>query len=62
MQSNSKNAFDGFPTQLISSTGVAGSAIYSGNILTTVYHPGIFFGINIPVSLGSLFSGTNGGK
>jgi hypothetical protein len=62
MQSNSKNAFDGFPTQLISSTGVAGTAIYSGNILTTAYHPGIFFGINIPISLGSLFSGTNGGK
>jgi len=62
MQKNSQNAFDGFPTQMISSNGVAGAAIYSGNILTTVYHPGIFLGINIPVSLGSLFSGTNGGK
>jgi hypothetical protein len=62
IQNGSKNAFDGFPTQMISAAGVSGSAIYSGNILTTTYHPGIFLGINIPVSLGSLFSGTNGGK
>jgi hypothetical protein len=62
MQKNSQNAFDGFPTQLINPMGIAGAAIYSGNILTTVYHPGIFLGINIPVALGSLFSGTNGGK
>ena len=62
MQKNSQNAFDGFPTQLINPSGIAGAAIYSGNILTTVYHPGIFLGINIPVALGSLFSGTNGGK
>jgi hypothetical protein len=62
MNNKSKNAFDGFPTQLISSTGVAGAQIYSGNILSTNYHPGWFLGINVPISLGSLFSGTNGGK
>jgi hypothetical protein len=51
MQNNWRNAFDGLPTQLISSTGQPGALIYSGNPLSVHYHPGGFIGIVVPISI-----------
>lgn len=54
MEHNWKNAFDGMPTQLISSTGERGALIYPGNPVSVHYHSGAFIGVVIPVSLKSL--------
>jgi len=54
MQHSWHNAFDGFPTQLISSTGQPGALIYAGNALSVHYHSGAFVGVAIPVGLKTL--------
>jgi hypothetical protein len=54
MQQNWHDAFDGFPTQLISSTGTAGALIYAGNPLSVHYHSGAFVGVVVPITLKSL--------
>jgi hypothetical protein len=54
MQHNYHNAFDGFPVQLISSTGQPGTLIYAGNPLSVHYHPGAFLGVVVPISVKSL--------
>lgn len=53
LQVNGPTAFDGFPVQLISSSGVAGALIYTGNPLIVHYHPSAFFGVSIPLSFKS---------
>lgn len=54
LQHDWKNAYDGIPTQLISSTGQPGALIYSGNPLSVHYHSGAFIGVAVPVGLKTL--------
>jgi hypothetical protein len=64
MQHNFRNAFDGFPTQLLqysctsttpsSCITTTGSLIYSGSPTGVQYLPGLFFGVVIPIQLKTL--------
>ena len=54
MQANLKDAFDGFPTVLMTNTGTAsaptytaGAQIYTGNVLVNNYKPGFLIGVAI---------------
>lgn len=53
----SQTAFDGFPTQLISTTGAPGALIYSGSVTINHFRPGLFMGISFPLSFKSAVAG-----
>jgi len=54
MEHNWRDAFDGFPTTLVSSNGAQGAPIYAGSPLSVNYHLGGFIGINVPLSFTKL--------
>jgi hypothetical protein len=63
LAANGVNAFDGFPTQLITNTAAAGNApictpgaqIFNGNPLTVHYLNGFFVGVAVPISFQKFF-------
>lgn len=64
MQHNLRNAFDGFPTQLLqysctsttppTCTTTTGPLIYAGSPTGVQYLPGLFFGVVVPIQLKTL--------
>lgn len=64
MQANLKDAFDGFPTVLMTNTGTAtapsytaGAQIYNGNVLITDYKPGFLIGVALTPNAVKLLTG-----
>jgi len=57
LEHNWRDAYDGFPTTLISPNGTQGAPIYGGAPLSVHYHLGGFIGVALPKSFSS-FLGT----
>lgn len=57
LQSNSQNAFDGFPTFAQTSTGPTTTRLFNGNPTVTHYRGGLVIGVSIPISLKAQLSG-----
>jgi hypothetical protein len=64
MKANAKDAFDGFPTVLITTTGTItapvytpGTQIYNGTVLVTNYRPGFMIGVALTPNAIKLLTG-----